>query len=332
MRNNSYIVNDTKLKEDYDLDITIPKSEIEWELPNINFETDIPNWDIMSDTEKMVCRAVEDPFFFHYAILGYNGMDEVKNIAYPHQGEWLYALAKHKRCGIFAPVSHGKSICAATTYPIWSYLKNCNIRTAIISAREDLTKRTMRAIETHLVQNRRFIEIFNKRWGADPKPKRQKGITQTWSLQEKVCYRTKPIGVSDATFAGFSFSDKVFGMRFDLEIFDDIIQPLTYATKNPRICEDIILKLEEDWFTRFTWGKLSQHEVKVIGTFEDVIDIYHYMIEHYYDTWQMYRYRAISKKGIKHRIDITSFMKNLNERKKEGGYFEEFDVTTDDGI
>ena len=227
----SYITDNTKLKQDYNLNIPVATHGREWDIPKVNFERDIPGWNKMGRTERIVCRAVEDPFFFHTVIMGYCGKDPKNPVALPAQGEWLYGAAKNKRFGCFAPVAHGKSICLATSYPLWRYLNDCNIRTAIVSANKDLTENRMLAIESHLVENLKFIEIFNRRWGANPKPTKRPGITDTWRLQKKVCFRTKSVGVSDATFTGYSFLDKVFGSRFDLEIFDDIIQPLTYAER-----------------------------------------------------------------------------------------------------
>jgi hypothetical protein len=305
-----YIEIDRPLVEKYDMEL--PVHESFWELPHINFEK-VPGWKDMSKTERVVCMCVNDPFLFHHAVLGYD----------PHavQGEWLYMFAKHKDVILLAPVGFGKSINASVTYPLWRYLRNCNIRVAIVSAADDLTNKYMRALDYHLTTNPRFLEIFETRWGHVPKPDR-KGSTQwKWSVTEKICYRTKEIGVDDSTFFGSGLYGAIFGRRFDLIIMDDAYDPKWYESGNPDVVNKIASQQEGNLFTRID----TQHgtgEIKIIGTVDTSWDMYMHMLSNTDITFQVYKYRAIRRKGMPHRIDVTEAI-----RRKAAATSEENDGT-----
>lgn len=307
-----------------DIDLSMPKIDERWDIPRIDWPSVIPGWSDMSETERIVCMTVNDPFLFHKAVLGYS--------PYPVQGEWLFEFARHDRVAIFAPVGHGKSICASVTYALWSYYCNCNLRIAIVSATDDLTEASMNEITHHLEHNEVFKELFRVRWGAYPKPERDSGLPQKWKTLEKVCYRTKEIAVKDSTFIGISLFGSIFGRRIDVLILDDILDPKLYYTNNPDVNEKIRKQLESNLFTRFSLGNKNRMQVKLIGTFETNWDFYHYMIENYWPTWRILLYRAINKVGNPHRRILSEERRQLEERRIQENVVEELDLTDDSGI
>ena len=320
MNRPSYVELDQPLGVDIDINALDGVDYDNWDLPQIDYERVIPGWNEMSHTEKIVCKTVEDPFFFHVAIMGYD--------RYEMQGEWMYMYAKHRDTLVLAPVSFGKSMCTSVSYPTWRYHQNCNKRMALISATEDLTEGNMGEINQHLVSNPKFKAVFTARWGHGPVPDKERNVYNKWSSLQKLCYRTKPIGVRDMTFLGIGLFGAMFGRRFDEIVMDDPFDPVMFYKMNPDVLEKIIKQMEANLFTRTE----ADGAVKVIGTFEAAYDTYHYMIENYWPTWQIYKYRAINKKGQPHRIDITAQMREIQRRKDSGEEYEDIDLTIQDGL
>lgn len=301
-----------------------PAVEKRWDIPVIDYAKKVKNWKKLSPTEKQICRLTSDPYLFYHTVLGYKPV--------PFHGELLWSCARNDMLVDFAPVGHGKTTAVGIGYPLWCYLCDCNVRIAILSSTEDLTKDKMREIEKHLIENEAFVEVFYKRWGHVPRPDRITGIQQEWSLLSKVCYRTKQIGVKDATFVGTGIFGDIFGRRFDIIILDDILNPVWYQTKNTEITEKVINTCEGNIFNRFELSGETERQVKMIGTFESDIDYYHYVIDNYWRTWKIYLYRSINRIGSPHRRDLSQEKFDIEAKRADGIEVEDVDVAVDTGI
>jgi reverse gyrase len=282
------------------------------------------DWKHMSQTERLICKLTGDPFLFHVAIMGYDPL--------PLQGEWLHSYARDERCMIMAPVGHGKSITTDVSFPLWMYFRDCNVRNGLVSATDELVKGSMSEIEHHLIENEVFKAVFDARWGHVPYPDRVAGVQPRWSLLEKVCYRTRPIGVKDCTFFGVGLFGSMFGLRFDVIIMDDVIDPKLYMTRNIDITEKVRRQVEANIFTRLTLGSETERQIKMIGTFEDDADYYHYVIDEYWQTWQIWLYRAIRRKGQSHRINITKCQHDVAKQRENGLNVDDIDIMCETGL
>jgi len=299
--NKIYTVADFELSFDVPMNVEYEDYGINWRIPNHKYnEETVPGWDRLSKEEQITYRLLQDPFLFHVHVLGYNN--------YAHQGEWLNEIANSKFIQLLAPTDFGKSTAVSVSYPLWKYFKNCNRRIGIISGSEDQTEASIREIETHLEGNGKFSEIFELRWGHGPVPNKKK----VWNKNAKLCYRTRPVGGRDETFFGLGLFGSSWGKRIDELILDDFISPKDFNTRNEEKIKSIEVQLEEVLLTRLG----STGEVKSIGTFHAGYDTYNYVIENFWSTFKLLKYRAITKIGEDYRIDISTLKREEDASKK----------------
>lgn len=298
-----YTVEDFELSFDVPVNTEFNTYGLNWRIPVNHYENKMfPGYEQMSRSEQIVCRLCNDPFLFHSYILEYTN--------YAHQGEWLNEIASNEFIQLLAPTDFGKSTAVSVSYPLWKYFKNCNIRVGIISGAEDQTEASMREIEEHLERNSKFKEVFKLRWGHDPIPDKKK----VWKITEKLCYRTRPVGARDATFFGLGLFGSSWGKRIDLLILDDFISPKDFITRNEERIRNIQKQLEEVLITRLG----SDGELKSIGTFHEAYDTYNFVINKYWDSFKLLKYRALTRKGEDYRIDISKYKKRESDAKKRG--------------
>jgi len=287
---------------------------INWRIPERVYNSDtVPYWDEMEENERAIYKLVQDPFLFHVCILGYTN--------FAVQGEWLNEIASNKYIQLLAPTDFGKSTTVSVSYPLWKYFKECNRRIGIISGSEDQTEASIREIETHLETNGRFHEVFNLRWAHGPIPDKKR----IWNKNNKLCYRTRPVGGRDATFFGLGLYGSSWGKRIDELILDDFISPKDFMTRNEDKINSIATQMEEVLFTRLG----SDGEIKSIGTFHAAYDTYNYVIENFWKTFKLLKYRALTKKNEDYRIDISEYKERESIAKKRGVEFKVPDFLAD---
>lgn len=214
------------------------------------------------------------PLFFAWYYLEFD--------LWEHQEEWIDLFVRSKRQALLAPRAHGKSETLASVLVLWKIVINRNIRILIVTRAIDLARKHVVAARYQLQHNERIIADFGRFYDRN----------NIWTQTEIKVIRS--MKKKDATIEAVGMLGSVTGSRFDLIIFDDIID--TRDTNTPDLIEKVkdyvdgtLLPLLEPW--GFAW---------VIGTRKHFDDIYSSIIHN--SMWRHRIYRAIIRYPEKYMI------------------------------
>jgi len=175
---------------------------------------------------------------------------------YPHQVDWINHLLKHRRAGVLAPVSHGKTVALSEVLALYLVVQNRNIRILYLSATDDLAKKNLSVIAHHLKYNERLIEDYGAFYHRD----------KTWEARKLTVVRDRIL--KDCTVESIGATGEKTGGRYDVIILDDAVTEKNSNTAAQRLkLHNIILGTIIQRLDRPGWFWF-------IGTRKDYADLY----------------------------------------------------------
>ena len=191
-------------------------------------------------------------------VLGYNYEDFHAEMA-----DWQNATVeeaggiKENRSMVWAPRGGGKSTILTTTQVIYEVLKDPNIRILLTSNTQSQAESFLRAINQHLTENERLIEIF----GVQKHPKYK------WDTRElNIAARTRR--GKESTIMCIGLGGGLVGLHFDLIIGDDLVDEENARTKHQR-------NVTFTWFYKTAYPTLEPDgRLYIIGTRYHPDDLY----------------------------------------------------------
>lgn len=215
--------------------------------------------------EVRVALAVKSFRFFCWYYLN--------TVLFSSQERWAIKITKTRRGLVLAPAGHGKTELISKLLPIWMICKNRNIRILLTSSTDSLAKKNLKVVQWELRYNRKLIEDFGLFYSNQ----------NIWGQKQIYVIRDK--NLKDPTVEAVGMNCAITGGRFDLEIFDDIIDANSVITESARkrdknyVDGTLIPRLEPD-------GK-----VWAIGTRKDYDDVYGHFLENPF--WTVIHEKAI---------------------------------------
>lgn len=194
-------------------------------------------------------------------------------ILFSCQEGWAYKIKKTRRGLILAAAGHGKTELISKLLPLWEIVKNRDIRILLTTRTDSLATKNLKVIQYELRFNRKLIEDFGLFYNNK----------NVWG--NKQIYIIRPKNLKDPTVEAVGMHCSITGGRFDLEIFDDIIDADSVITESNRkrdknyVNGTLIPRLEPD-------GK-----VWAIGTRKDYSDIYAHIMDN--PVWTVIHDKAI---------------------------------------
>jgi predicted phage terminase large subunit-like protein len=183
----------------------LPKPEV---VRDVNGPDDLKlSKDFMAEVKE---RAKNSLFFFAKGILGYSWLD-------PEIHQPLCDLLEdesNKRLMIVLPRGWYKTTLATISYPIWSAVRNPNIR--ILLCQNTMTNATAKltSIGSHFERNQLFRALF---------PELLPDKDSIWTQNSKAVKRDKP--AAEGTFDAAGTGVQVTGRHYDKIIEDDTVAP-----------------------------------------------------------------------------------------------------------
>lgn len=145
------------------------------------------------------------------------------------QDQWYRAVRKHEYTLIYAAVEHGKSSSISQAFPAWCIGRDPSVRIALISNSGGQAEKffgvVRELIEGDTEEAVRYRRVF-------PNVRRGRGKYRAWGPQAIIVDR--PNISPDYTMCAIGVGKKFLGARFDIVIFDDILDFDNTATEGQR--------------------------------------------------------------------------------------------------
>jgi hypothetical protein len=185
-----------------------------------------------------------------------------------HQEVWVWWLLRHRRACRIAPRDHGKSETISRIVVLWLIIRNRNVRILIATKEGGLGVKLCLQVRGEFESNRKLIADFGLFYDIHRCP-----------LWRQDCFQViRTSREKDPTLETVGLFGSITGSRFDLIVFDDLIDLRNVTTPEQ------LRKVEDEVKTTFL-SLLSPDGIAwAIGTRKHGMDIYKWMIDN--PMWQ----------------------------------------------
>jgi len=195
------------------------------------------------------------------------------------QERWIYEMIRTRRGLVLAPAGHGKTEAIAHVLVLWLVARNRNLRILITMKSEDLAIKSIKVIKQELETNQRLIADYGSFY--DP--------ANVW--QARAITVRRDANLKDATVEAVGMLGAITGSRFDVIIFDDIIDVLSVQSESVRT-------KTEDYVDGTLIPRLEPNGVVwAIGTRKHYDDIYNHFLKN--PIWICVEEKAIIREPAK---------------------------------
>jgi len=188
----------------------------------------------------------------------------LKYLEYLHQMEWLRLCQKYPWLWILAPCGHGKTQAISISYTAFRIAQDPDIRIALIGATFPQAALRLRAVKSHMENNRDYIRYFEMIHGFPPKADRPRNWTQGSFTANRY---SADDAIKDPTLIAMGKGCELEDRRIDLIICDDMITKKAASS-------DVQRETDREWFLDVVMTRGEEKcEVKGVATPEHPDDM-----------------------------------------------------------
>lgn len=179
-------------------------------------------------------------------------------VLYAHQIRWCETLLKSRRAVLLAPRGHGKTEVAGKLLMLWIIVRDRNIRILLVAKKKDGAQKSVTLVRDILELNKKLRRDFGAFYSLKFSTQwRQDRFTVIRSADHK-----------DPTMEAVGLFGAITGGRFDLVVFDDLIDVESSRTDTVRA------NVEEEVVRTYQPLLTPEGKLWAVGTRKHFADIY----------------------------------------------------------